>query len=75
MEALARAVYSRPEIIILDDVLSALDTKTEAHVAERLLGPNGLLRQLGTTVILITHAGKQTLLKGEKKNLSTPTGV
>ncbi|KAI0520681.1 P-loop containing nucleoside triphosphate hydrolase protein [Xylaria bambusicola] len=56
--ALARAVYSRPEIIILDDVLSALDTKTEVHVVERLLGPDGLLRQLKTTVILITHAAQ-----------------
>ncbi|KAH8891439.1 P-loop containing nucleoside triphosphate hydrolase protein [Thozetella sp. PMI_491] len=53
---LARAVYSRPEIIILDDVLSALDAKTEAHVAEMLLGPDGIFRKLGTTVILITHA-------------------
>lgn len=57
-QALARAVYIRPEIIILDDVLSALDPNTEAHVAERLLGPDGLLRQLGATVILITHAGQ-----------------
>ncbi|RFU34159.1 hypothetical protein B7463_g2169, partial [Scytalidium lignicola] len=54
--ALARAVYSRPEIIILDDVLSALDAKTEAHVAEMLLGPDGIFRKQGTTVILITHA-------------------
>jgi ATP-binding cassette subfamily C (CFTR/MRP) protein 1 len=49
-------VYSRPEIIILDDVLSALDAKTEAQVAEMLLGSNGIFRKLGTTVILITHA-------------------
>ncbi|KAH8591587.1 P-loop containing nucleoside triphosphate hydrolase protein [Bisporella sp. PMI_857] len=54
--ALARAIYSRPEIIILDDVLSALDAKTEAHVAEMLLGSNGIFRKHGTTVILITHA-------------------
>jgi ATP-binding cassette, subfamily C (CFTR/MRP), member 1 len=58
VQALARAVYSRPEIIILDDVLSALDTKTEAHVAEMLLGPNGIFRKQGTTVVLISHASK-----------------
>jgi ATP-binding cassette subfamily C (CFTR/MRP) protein 1 len=51
-------VYSRPDIIILDDVLSALDAKTEAHVAEMLLGPDGIFRKQGTTVILITHASK-----------------
>ncbi|KAK6064862.1 hypothetical protein SCUP234_12830 [Seiridium cupressi] len=54
--ALARAVYSKPEIIILDDVLSALDPKTEAQVVEMLLGPKGLLRRQGMTVVLITHS-------------------
>ena len=51
-------MYSRPEIIILDDVLSALDAKTEAYVAEMLLGHEGLFRKQGTTVILVTHASK-----------------
>lgn len=55
-EALARVVYLRPEIVILDDVLSALDAKTESHVASSLLGEDGLLRAIKTTVILITHA-------------------
>ena len=39
-------------------MLSALDTKTEAHVAKMLLGPNGIFRKQRTTVILITHASK-----------------
>ncbi|KAK6200636.1 hypothetical protein LQW54_009679 [Pestalotiopsis sp. IQ-011] len=56
--AIARAVYARPSIIILDDVLSALDAKTEVHVAEQLLGRKGIFRSLGTTVILITHASQ-----------------
>jgi len=55
-QALARAVYAKPEIIILDDVLSALDSKTEAHIVRMLLTPDGLFRLQGTTVILITHA-------------------
>lgn len=55
-QAIARAVYARPSIIVLDDVLSALDAKTESHVAERLLGKDGIFRRLGTTVVLITHA-------------------
>lgn len=53
-------MYSRPEVIILDDVLSALDAKTEAHVAEMLLGANGIFRKQGTTVILVTHASQYT---------------
>ena len=49
-------MYLRPEIVILDDVLSALDAKTESHVANSLLGEDGLFRAVKTTVILITHA-------------------
>jgi ABC-type bacteriocin/lantibiotic exporter with double-glycine peptidase domain len=55
-QALARAVYSRNNVFVLDDILSAIDAKTEAFVVERLLGKWGLLRKLGATVILATHA-------------------
>ena len=54
--ALARAIYSRTKIVVLDDVLSALDAKTEAHVNENLLGTNGILRKLNSTVVLATHS-------------------
>ncbi|KAM5475676.1 hypothetical protein MauCBS54593_001368 [Microsporum audouinii] len=54
--ALARAVYTRYDIILLDDVLSALDQKTEALVVERLLGPQGLLQKLRITALLVTHS-------------------
>ncbi|RDW89784.1 hypothetical protein BP6252_01816 [Coleophoma cylindrospora] len=54
--ALARAVYAHRGMIILDDVLSALDAKTEAHIFNNLIGPKGLFKELGTTVLLITHA-------------------
>ncbi|KAK3367203.1 ABC transporter [Lasiosphaeria ovina] len=54
--ALARAVYARRDFIILDDVLSALDATTERHIVDNLLGPKGLFKELGTTVLLITHA-------------------
>ncbi|KAB8201929.1 hypothetical protein BDV34DRAFT_237247 [Aspergillus parasiticus] len=54
--ALARAVYSRSETIILDDVFSGLDRTTEDAVFNALLAPGGLLRKLGTTVILTTNS-------------------
>jgi ATP-binding cassette subfamily C (CFTR/MRP) protein 1 len=41
---------------MLDDVFSGLDSISEDRIFSRLLGKNGLLRQLGTTVILVTHA-------------------
>nr|POE62773.1 atp-dependent bile acid permease [Quercus suber] len=50
--ALARAVYSRTKILLLDDPLSALDQQTaESIVAKCLSGP--LLEN--RTVVLITH--------------------
>ncbi|KAK3319199.1 ABC transporter [Apodospora peruviana] len=54
--ALARAVHTRRDMIILDDVLSALDATTERHIVDNLIGPKGLFKELGTTVLLITHA-------------------
>ncbi|OBT46506.1 hypothetical protein VE00_03330 [Pseudogymnoascus sp. WSF 3629] len=54
--ALARAIYSRQQLLILDDVFSGLDAISEDRIFSRLLGKNGLLRRLGTTVILVTHA-------------------
>ncbi|CAJ1377586.1 unnamed protein product [Effrenium voratum] len=53
--ALARAVYANPDIYILDDVLSALDSHVASHICNKLLrGP--LLA--GKTVILVTHSPK-----------------
>ncbi|TQV93218.1 ABC multidrug transporter [Cordyceps javanica] len=53
--ALARAIFAREDIIILDDTLSALDASTQRHITNSLFGPNGLFKELGTTVVLITH--------------------
>jgi len=53
--ALARAVYQNPDIYILDDVLSALDSHVASHICSKLLrGP--LLA--GKTVVLVTHSPK-----------------
>ena len=56
--ALARAIYSRSQIVLLDDVLSALDPKTARIIMERVFGSEGLFRKLNTTVILVTREGK-----------------
>ncbi|QRV76775.1 ABC transporter transmembrane region [Ceratobasidium sp. AG-Ba] len=50
--ALARAVYSRTQVVLLDDILSAVDSHTaEQLVNQCLLGP--LMRN--RTIILVTH--------------------
>ncbi|QRV95975.1 ABC transporter [Ceratobasidium sp. AG-Ba] len=50
--ALARAVYARNKVVLLDDILSAVDSHTAEHLVSRcLLGP--LVKR--RTVVLITH--------------------
>ncbi|KAJ7283151.1 hypothetical protein C8J57DRAFT_1498229 [Mycena rebaudengoi] len=49
---LARAVYSTASILLLDDVLAALDVHTAQWVVEKCFGGD-LLK--GRTVILVTH--------------------
>ncbi|KAJ3799615.1 hypothetical protein GGU11DRAFT_858145 [Lentinula aff. detonsa] len=49
---LARAVYSQAEIILLDDVLAALDVHTSKWIVNKCL-KGDLLR--GRTVLLVTH--------------------
>lgn len=58
--AIARAVYARNDFMIFDDVFSGLDVNTKRNVSNRLLGPNGLLKKLGTTVLIATHARKRS---------------
>ncbi|KAI0508944.1 P-loop containing nucleoside triphosphate hydrolase protein [Xylaria bambusicola] len=56
--SIARAVYSRKPIAILDDVFSGLDAATEEAVFRGVFGKNGLFRKIGTTAILATHSIK-----------------
>ncbi|KAF9033283.1 P-loop containing nucleoside triphosphate hydrolase protein [Hymenopellis radicata] len=51
--SLARAVYARSEITLLDDCFSALDAHTAASVFSGLFSPTGLLH--GKSVLLVTH--------------------
>lgn len=48
--ALARAIAAKPAVLLLDDPLSALDTKTEERVTGRL---RDVLR--GTTTLIVAH--------------------
>lgn len=57
--ALARAVYSRHDLCVLDDVLSGLDMDTEQHVFHNLFGQDGLLRRQGATNVLASSSSKR----------------
>lgn len=56
--SIARAIYARRELLLLDDVFSGLDANTEDVVFDNLLGENGLARKANMTVILVSSDGK-----------------
>jgi len=41
---LARAVYQKASVYLLDDPLSAVDVHVGQHIFEHVLGPNSLLK-------------------------------
>lgn len=51
---LARAVYARADIYVLDDILSAVDQHVGRHLIDRVLGKEGILNS--KTRILATNA-------------------
>ncbi|KAJ1825710.1 hypothetical protein LPJ56_002546, partial [Coemansia sp. RSA 2599] len=52
--SLARAVYSRADIYILDDPLAAVDAHVGKHIFTHVLGPQGMLKTRAR--ILVTNA-------------------
>ncbi|POR36613.1 Uncharacterized protein TPAR_03195 [Tolypocladium paradoxum] len=54
--ALARAVYSKLPIVILDDVMSGLDSKTTGTLLSRFFSEEGHFRKAGISVIFATHS-------------------
>ncbi|KAL9583744.1 MAG: hypothetical protein Q9212_002531 [Teloschistes hypoglaucus] len=66
---LARAVYARADVYLLDDCLSAVDQHVGRHLIDQVLGSNGLLasktRILATNSIpVLLEADFITLLRG-----------
>ncbi|KAI9315926.1 multi drug resistance-associated protein MRP [Dichotomocladium elegans] len=51
--SLARAIYARADIYLLDDPLSAVDAHVGKHIFENVIGPDGLLKNKAR--LLVTH--------------------
>ena len=50
--SLARAVYQDSDIYLLDDPLSAVDSHVGKHIFDKVLGPQGMLKNKVDTFIL-----------------------
>lgn len=61
--AIARSVFNRPEVLLLDEPTSSLDAEAEAQV-ETLL--EDLIAEFALTVILVTHDRTQAKRLGER---------
>ena len=57
VQALARALYSREHVLILDDALTGLDRDTENSILSSVFGPQGLVEHSAQTVIMATNSG------------------
>ncbi|MGE0634460.1 MAG: ABC transporter ATP-binding protein, partial [Pseudobdellovibrionaceae bacterium] len=61
--ALARALMNEPEILLLDEPLSALDQKLREHMQTEL---RLLQRKLGLTFIFVTHDQEEAMVMSDR---------
>ncbi|KAJ5198318.1 Cyclic peptide transporter [Penicillium cinerascens] len=55
--SLARALYSKQKVLILDNVISGLDQRTVQHMLHSLFSSDGMLKKNKHTVVLATTFG------------------
>ncbi|CAN5739817.1 MAG: ABC transporter ATP-binding protein [Ilumatobacteraceae bacterium] len=61
--ALARAIVNRPDVLLLDEPLSALDLKIRLEMEEEL---RRLHRELGGTFVYVTHDQREALALSDR---------
>jgi spermidine/putrescine transport system ATP-binding protein len=61
--ALARAIVNRPEVLLLDEPLSALDQKLREQMRIDLLA---IQRRLGITFVLVTHDQEEAMTMSDQ---------
>jgi iron(III) transport system ATP-binding protein len=61
--ALARALATSPQLLLLDEPLSALDAIVRVHLRQEI---RALQRQLGVTTIMVTHDQEEALAVADR---------
>jgi len=61
--ALARALVSRPDVLLLDEPMSALDAKLKKSLQAEL---KNLHRNLGTSFVLVTHDLEEAMMLADR---------
>ncbi|MFN7903251.1 MAG: ABC transporter ATP-binding protein [bacterium] len=61
--ALARAIAPRPQVLLLDEPLSALDARLRDQLRQEI---DALLRGLGITAIYVTHDQSEAMALGDR---------
>ncbi|WP_164234844.1 ABC transporter ATP-binding protein [Microbacterium hydrocarbonoxydans] len=61
--ALARALVIRPSVLLMDEPLSALDTKLRLQIRESIMD---LQREVGITTVFVTHDQEEALAMSDR---------
>jgi spermidine/putrescine transport system ATP-binding protein len=61
--ALARALINSPEVLLLDEPLSALDLQIRKHLQEEL---RSIQREIGGTFVYVTHDQEEALILSDR---------
>lgn len=70
--AIARALASDPELLLLDEPFSAVDALSRAQLQDMLLG---IWQELGVTIVLVTHDIEEAIYLADRVIVLAPGGA